>query len=108
MAPDTLAEAERLILADRDLEAVCEALGCTRRTLERAFVAAHGTTPARWRRAQRGGCATTAAPLPPVFFRLPDDLRRELRAVAEADGVGDNAWCQALAASALRARREAR
>lgn len=104
MAPEQLAEAERLIRGDADLDAVCERLGVTRRTLERAFKASHGVTPARWRRAQRGA----GEALPPVFFRLPDDLRRELRAIAESDGVGDNAWVQALAAEAIRARRQAR
>lgn len=101
MAPETLAEAERLILRGDGLDTVCEALGCTRRTLERAFVAAHGTTPARWRKAQRGASEV----LPPVFFRLPHALRRELEEAAAADGTSANAWVQALVVRALEARR---
>lgn len=104
MAPETLAEAEHLILRGDDLDAVTDAVGVTRRTLERAFKAAHGMTPAKWRKAQRGAGES----LPPVFFRLPADLRRELRAIAEADGVGDNAWVQSLAVAAIKARRKAR
>lgn len=104
MAPETLAEAERLILRSDDLDAVCDALGCTRRTLERAFVAAHGTTPARWRRAQRGGSAAGEGN-PVVAFRLAEC--DQLAIVAAADGMAPSEWAKAAVRRALADRSKA-
>lgn len=104
MAPEALAEAERLILRGDDLDAVCEALGCTRRTLERAFVAAHGTTPVRWRKAQRGEAAGEGNPV--VAFRLAEC--DQLAIVAAADEMTPSEWAKAAVLRALAADRQAR
>jgi methylphosphotriester-DNA--protein-cysteine methyltransferase len=104
MAPETLAEAERLILRGDDLDAVAEAVGVARRTLERAFVAAHGLTPARWRKAQRGEAAEEGNPV--VAFRLAEC--DQLAIAAAADGMEPSAWAKAAVRRALADRGKAR
>jgi methylphosphotriester-DNA--protein-cysteine methyltransferase len=104
VAPETLAEAERLILRGDDLDAVAEAVGVTRRTLERAFVTTHETTPARWRKAQRGEAAGEGNPV--VAFRLAEC--DQLAIAAAADGMEPSAWAKAAVQRALADRGKAR
>lgn len=99
MTPADISKAEGLILGGAGLDAVCGALGCTRRTLERAFVAAHGMTPARWRRAQ-AGTGTSGGASPVVAFRLAE-YPALVKAAREA-GVDPNAWAKATVQRALR------
>lgn len=100
MAPEHLAEAERLIRKGADLGAVCEALGVTRRTLERCWRAEYGASPARWRReyAPRA-VAAGGGPSPVVAFRFA--RWAELAAVAESVGVTPEQWARAALEAAL-------
>lgn len=100
MTPETLAEAERLIRAGTDLGAVCEALGVTRRTLERCWRAAHGSSPARWRREHAPRTAGTGSPV--VAFRFA--RWAELAAVAGAVGVTPEHWARAALEAVLDTR----
>lgn len=99
MAPEHLIEAERLIRKGADLGAVCEALGITRRTLERAWRAEHGASPARWRREHAPRPAVGAGPSPVVAFRFA--RWAELAAVAEAAGVTPEQWARVALEAAL-------
>lgn len=102
MAPEQLSEAERLIRKGADLGAVCEALGVTRRTLERAWKAKHGVTPARWRREHAPRPTANAGPSPVVAFRFA--RWPELAAVAGADGMTPEQWARAALSAALDTR----
>lgn len=99
MAPETLAEAERLVLAMTALGDVCEALGVNRKALERAFRKAHGMPPDRWRRQVQG-----VVPRPSgadVSFRLSPGDRAELHRRAKAAGVSPSELARALVLEAL-------
>lgn len=98
MAPEHLAEAERLIRKGADLGAVCEALGVTRRTLERCWRAEHGASPARWRR-EHAPPVAVAGPSPVVAFRF--SRWAELAAVAESAKVTPERWARAALEAAL-------
>lgn len=102
MAPETRAEAERLILRGDDLDAVAEAVGVTRRTLERAFRAAHGVGPGRWRKDQIRAAAGIVKEPPPVSFRPSAADRAALGRVAKRDGVSLGEWARIAVAQALR------
>lgn len=101
MAPEHLAEAERLIRNGADLGAVCEALGVTRRTLERCWRAEHGASPARWRR-EHAPRAAVAGASPVVAFRFA--RWAELAAVASAVGVTPEQWARAALEAVLDTR----
>lgn len=103
MAPDQLREAERLIRKGADLGAVCEALGVTRRTLERCWRAEHGASPARWRREHvPRTTGVGSGPSPVVAFRF---VRwAELAAVAEDAGVTPEQWARAALEAVLDTR----
>lgn len=100
MTPEQLAEAERLLLAGEDLDAVADTLGVSKRTLERAWRAAHDTPPARW--ARRQGAREPAGRSPLVAFRLPE--YETLAEVARADGVEPSAWAREAVRRALARR----
>lgn len=102
MAPEQLAEAERLIRSGADLDAVCAAVGVERRTLEREWRRVHGTTPGRWRRERM---PREAAPSP-VIFRLPRAVRADLDALAAEDGVEPNAWARTAVERAIALRQK--
>jgi hypothetical protein len=99
VAPEQFAEAERLIQKGADLRAVCEALGVTRRTLERCWRAVHGASPARWRREHAPRLGTSAGPSPVVAFRF--SRWAELAAVAESAKVTPERWARAALEAAL-------
>lgn len=96
MAPEQLAEAERLIRSGAGLDAACAAVCVCKRTLERAWMSKHGTTPARWRREV---APLDSATSPVVAFRLPEHA--DLVAAASADGVEPNAWAREAVRRAL-------
>lgn len=99
MAPETLAEAERLLLGGASRDAVCEALGVGRKALERAFRKAHGLPPDRWRRQVQG-----VVPRPSgadVSFRLSPSDRAELGRRAESAGVSPSELARTLLLEAL-------
>lgn len=99
MAPETLAEAERLLLGGASRDAVCEALGVGRKALERAFKKAHGMPPERWRRQVQG--VTRRPSGPDVAFRLSPSDRAELGRRAEAAGVSPSELARTLVLEAL-------
>lgn len=100
MAPEQLAEAERLLRSGADLDAVCAAVGVERRTLEREWPKTYGTTPGRWRREQ--GLGPEPAGVSPVrAFRL-DDPR--LDKAAREDGVSPGEWARNAVLRALDRR----
>ena len=103
MAPEQVREAERLLLGGASLDAVCEAVGVTRRTLERAFKAAHGERvgPARWLRLQRGDAGGGSAPL--VSFRF--ERAEELADAARAARCSSAEWARRAVLAALDGRR---
>lgn len=100
MTPEHLDEAERLIRSGADLGAVCEALGVTRRTLERCWRAEHGTSPARWRREHAPRVTGSGSPV--VAFRFA--RWAELAAVAESVGVTPEHWARAALEAVLDTR----
>lgn len=100
MAPEHLAEAERLIRKGADLGVVCKTLGVTRRTLERCWRAKHGASPARWRREHAPRPAVVGVgPSPVVAFRFA--RWAELAAVAESSGVTPEQWARTALEAAL-------
>lgn len=100
MKPELVAEAERLIREGADLGAVCEALGVTRRTLERCWRAEHGASPARWRREHAPRTKGVGSPV--VAFRFA--RWAELAAVAESVGVTPERWARAALEAVLDTR----
>lgn len=99
MAPETLAEAERMLLGGASRGTVCEALGVGRKALERAFRKAHGMPPDRWRRQVQG-----VVPRPSgadVSFRLSPGDRAELGRRADAAGVSPSEFARTLVREAL-------
>jgi hypothetical protein len=101
VAPEQVTEAEALLRSGTDLDATCEALDISRKTLERAWVAKHGATPARWVREN-----TQRVEQPrPAFFRLTREERTDLDNFAEEDGVEPNAWAREAVRRALARRR---
>lgn len=102
MRYDDLARARRALLAGASFEEVCEDLGCSRRTLDRAFERELGISPAAWRRAM-GGPRPSA---PDVAFRLTGPEREALQKRAETLGrsVGTVARDMVLEALGLPAR----
>lgn len=101
MTPADLDRAKAALLGGASLDAVCEALGCSRRTLEREWRAATGLTPERWRREHAP--PEEAAETGPVSFRLPEF--GELQAAAEAEGVSPHEWARRAVQRALSRRR---
>lgn len=101
MTPEQVHEVERRLLAGETLAAVAEALAVSRKTIERAFAAAHGTTPARWARERGVG---PRGPSPVVAFRLLAADHARLTAAAEKDGVELGAWARWAVVRALSVR----
>jgi len=99
MAPETLAEAERLLLGGASRDAVCEALQVGRKALERAFKKAHGMPPDRWRRQVQG--VEPRPSRPDVAFRLSPGDRAELARRAEAAGVSPSEFARSLVREGL-------
>ena len=101
MTPEDVIKAQGLILRGFGLDAVCDALGCTRRTLERAFVAAHGTTPARWAKQQTRAAAgiVSGGASRVVAFRLAS--YSTLAEAAAAEGVTPSELAKSFVLDAL-------
>lgn len=93
MAPELLAEAERLLRSGADLDAVCSAVGVCRRTLERNWRETHGVTLGRWRR-ENGLGPIPAEVSPVVSFRLRPSAHAALCSAASAAGQSPGDWAK--------------
>lgn len=99
MTPEALGRAEVAILGGASLDAVCEAVGASRKALERAWRKAHGVSPGRWRRQVLGIARCSSRP--DVAFRLSPLAAAELARRAEAAGVSASEYARTLVLEAL-------